>query len=85
MGVLSCSPKSSPPVVGCGGVNAVPMLGVEDSPGLSNREGVIPGVDGVLKRGVFADSDVSFVDGIPRENGCIFDKSGFFCDPGVFH
>ena len=85
VGALSCSPKSPPPVVGCGGVDTVPRLGAGDSPGLPNREGVVRGVDGALKRGVFAGPDVSFVDSVPRENGCIFDKSSFFCESGVFH
>lgn len=83
-GALFCSPMRPPPEVGWGGVNAVSRPG--DSPGLPNREGVIPSVDGALKRGVFAGSDVAFVGRIPRENGCIFDKSGFFlCDSVVFH
>jgi len=82
VGTLPCSPKSPSPVVGCGGVNAVLRLGACDSPRLPNREGVVPGA---LKRDVFDGSDVSFGDGIPRENGCIFDGSGFFCGSWVFH
>jgi len=81
-----CSPKIPPPVVGCGGVNTVPRLGAVSSPGLPSREGTVPGIDGTLRRGVFAGSDVSFVDGVPKENGCIFDKSGFLlCDSTVLH
>ena len=64
----------------------MPRLGAGDSPGLPSREGVVPGVDGALERSVFMGSDAAFVDGVPRENGCIFDKSGLlFCDSGVFH
>ena len=86
MGSSPFSPKRPPPIVGCGGVKAVPRLGADSSPGLSNREEVVPGVDGALKRSVFAGSDVSFVDGVPKESGCILDKSGFLlCDSGVFH
>ena len=83
-GTLSCSQKNPPPVVGCGGVNAVLRLrlGACDSPGLPNSEGVVPGA---LKRDVFDGSDVSFGGRIPRENGCIFDRSGFFCGSCVFH
>lgn len=82
---MSCSPKSPPPEAGCGGVNAVPRLGAGDSPDLPNREWVVPDVEGTLERGVLAGSDVSFVESIPRESGCIFDKSGLFCESGVFH
>ena len=86
IGVLSCSPKSPPLVVGCEGAKEMLRLGAGDSPGLPSREGIFPSVDGALKRGVFVGSDVAFVDGVPRENGCIFDKSGLlFCDSGVFH
>lgn len=80
MGALSCSPKSPPPVLDCGEVNAVPRLEAGGSPDLPKRE------NDALRGGVLADSDVGFVDGVPRENGGIFDKSGFFfCDSGVFH
>ncbi|KAF9650195.1 hypothetical protein BDM02DRAFT_3112430 [Thelephora ganbajun] len=85
-GELPCSPKSPRPRVGCGGVDAVPRLGAGDSPRLPNREGVVPSIDGTSKRGVFAGPGAASVDGVPRENGCIFDKSSFlFCDSGVFH
>ena len=84
--VLSRSPKTPPPGVGCVVVNAVPRFGASRSPGLPNREGVAPGVGGAPKRGVFAGSDVAFVNGVSRENGCIFDKSGFlFRDSGLSH
>jgi len=83
---LSCSPRRPPPGVGCGGVNTVPRPGAGDSPDLPNREGVVPSVGGAWKRGGFAGSGVAFVGRVPRENGCILDKSGFFfCDSGVFH
>jgi hypothetical protein len=85
LGASSCRPKSPSPMAGCGGVNAVPRLGAGDSLGFPNREGVVPDVDGALKRGVFVDPDVSFVGSVPRENGCIFDKSNFFCGSSVFH
>lgn len=76
VGVPPCSSKNPPPGVGWGGVNAVPRLG----------EGVTPSVDGAPKRGIFAGSEIASEGGVPRENGCIFDRSGFFfCDPGVFH
>jgi hypothetical protein len=86
VGVSSCSPMGPSPGTVCGGVNAVPRLGMGNSPGLPNREGVFPGVDSAPGGGVSVDPDVAFVDGVPRENGCILDKSGFlFCDPDVFH
>lgn len=65
-------------------MNAVPRLGTGGSPGLLNKE-TVPDINEVSKRGVFVGPHVSFVDGTPRENGCIFDKSGFLCDSGVFH
>ena len=86
VGTSSCSLVSPPPRVGCRGVNGVPRLRVGDSPGLPNMEGVVPGVGGTLKRGVFADSVVTFVGVVPRENGCILVKSGFLCwGSDVFH
>lgn len=65
-------------------MNAVPRLETGGSPGLPNEEAV-PDINEVLKRGVFVGADASLVGNIPRENGCIFDKSDFFCDSGVFH
>lgn len=83
---VSCSPESSLPGADCGGVNAVPRLGTGDPPGLPTRERVFPNVGAPPGRGVFVGSGVAFVDVVPRENGCIFDKSGFFfCDSDVFH
>lgn len=64
----------------------MPRLRVGDSPGLLNSEGVFPTVGGAPKKGGFTGSDVAFVDGVPRENGCIVDKSGFlFRNSAVFH
>lgn len=76
---------NSPPRVGGGGVGAIPRPGVGGSLGLPNREGVVTSVDGPPKSGFFAGSMVAFADGVPRENGCIFDKSGFLFCPDVFH
>ena len=60
----------------------MPRSGAGDLPVM---EVVVPGVDDVPKRGVFAGSDVASAGDVPRENGCIFDRSGFFFDPVVFH
>jgi hypothetical protein len=77
---------SPPPGISCGGMNGVPRLGVSDCPGFPNSEGVVPGVDGAPNRGVFDDSDIVFVGGGPKENGCILVKSGFLCcGSDVFH
>ena len=77
---------NSPPTVGCGGLNTVPRLGVDGSPGLPNREGVVTSADPAPKSGVVACSGAASVDFVRRKSGCIFDKSGFlFCDPGVSH
>lgn len=84
VGVSSCSPVTPTPGVGCGGVP--PGLGAVDSPSLLNGEGPVPGDDSTPKRGFLAGSETALAGSIPRENGCIFERSGLlFCKFGVSH